>query len=269
VKKLFVFLCFSIALVLFGLSVVQAESVSARLAAMKFPMPTFNELHEQFVHVCGNESGMKSLADQDGILQSLLHGGGGRKSGRGNRGQGYGLDYTRLMRQMAKHSKRTFPPHSKFLLLTAPQRAWLVKRRTRLNRWASTLKLDYSEPSGWPEKMLDGTAMMPWRFFQERCKGLIRSTRAILKGQVRSHCDGRPTTWGSLWDIQKPEGAIAKGWKQIHCDWPPDTPLTCGLKTKLEKWNGTTCARNTFWTWLIIDKEARNGKRKRANGARL
>jgi len=239
--------------------------VPARLAALKIPTPTFDDVHERFVAIVVNESGFKSVADQDGILQSLLHGGGGRKHDRRYRGQGYGLDYTKLMRQMARHSKRTFPANSRFLTLTMAQRLRLARRQTRLNRWTSTLKLDCSDPSGWPEKKPDGTPMLSWRLFRERCQRLVETTRAVLQGKVQSYCDGRPTTWGSIWDIRKPGGALDRGWTEVHCDRPPDNPETCEQLTKLELWNSKTCARNTFWTWATIDKEAEYVERKRAS----
>jgi len=264
-RKLIIALCLCGVSALLSLPVsADPKVVPARLAALKFPTPTFDDLHERFVAIVVNESGFKSIADQDGMLQALLHGGGGRKSGRRYRGQGYGLDYTKLMRQMARHSKRTFPVNSKFLMLTAPQRAWLGKRQTRLNKWTSTLKLDCSEPTGWPKEKPDGTPMLPWRYFTERCQLLIETTRAILKGRVHSFCDGRPTTWGSIWDIERPGGALDRGWTEVHCDRPPDNPETCGQKTKLELWNGTTCARNTFWTWATVDKEAEYVRQERA-----
>lgn len=249
------------------------DALPARVAAGRFPVPTFADVHRAFVRICGNESGMKSLADQDGILQSLLNGGGGgRREGRRYRGQGYGLDYTKLMRRMTRHSKRTFPPDSKFLLLTQPMRARLARRQTRLNKWTSTLELDCRQPAGWPKYKLDGvTPMLPWRNFEERCRLLVETTRRVLQGKVESYCDGRPVTWGSEQDITKPDGAIAKGWTEVHCDRPPDTPETCGEKTKLELWNGTTCARNTFWTWKKTDKEDNRGDEEGAapdSGAR-
>lgn len=240
------------------------QAISAKLAAAKFPVPTFREVHERFNAICANESGFRSLPDQDGILQALLNsGGGGRKAGRNKRGQGYGLDYTRLMRRMARHSMRTFPAGSKFLMLTDAQREWLRGRQTRLNRWTSTLKLDCSQPAGWPRHQLDGkTPMLPWRVYEDRCKALVESTAEVLKGRVRSYCDGRPTTWGNERDVQRKGGPLDQGWAEIHCDRPPDSPEVCGELTRLELWKRSTCARNTFWTWLETDKEATHGQQE-------
>lgn len=261
-------------LILLGLAVsslpVLAEVVPAELASSRYPTPTFKELHEQYAHVCANESGLLSVPDQDGILQSLLYRGGGRKAGRKRKGQGYGLDYTLLMRQMLRHSKRTFPLNSRFLVATAARKEWIEKRRTRLNRWTSTIKLDCSEPEGWPESKLDGTPMLPWRVFEDRCKGFIRSTRAVLQGKVKSHCTGQPTTWGSVQDIIKKGGALEKGWAEIYCDRPPSTPVECdvlrygGQELRAKLWSSKTCARNTFWSWVVKDKEVENGQRERA-----
>lgn len=255
-------------LVLSGLAVARAESVPAHLASRVFPTPTFADVHERFMAIAANESGFKSIADQDGILRALLHGGGGRRAGRHGRGQGYGLDYTKLMRQMARHSKRTFPANSQFLLLTTAQRTWLTKRQTRQNKWASTLKLDCSEPEGWPEKKRDGSPMVSWRYgFRKRCLKLVETTRLVLQGRVRSYCDGQPTTWGSVPDIRRPGGALDQGWVEVHCDRPPDSPETCEELSRQELLNSTTCARNTFWTWMVKDKEDSSDTRSRRPGS--
>ena len=227
--------------------------VSAKLASAELPTPTFDELHRAFVRISANESGFFSLPDQDGILRAMLFGGGGgRKASRNQKGQGYGLDYAKLMRRMARHSKRTFPADSKFLLMTDARRVSLQERQTRLNKWTSTLQLDCQEPAGWPKTTPSGEAMMSWPLvYQERCELLVRTTRQVLKGRVKSFCDGQPTTWGSERDITQPGGALDKGWTEIHCDRPPMDPVSCAQKTKLEIWTSTSgCARNTFWTWL-------------------
>lgn len=241
------------------------QSVSARLASVSYPVPTFAELHERFAALCVNESGFISIPDQDGILRAMLSsGGGGRRAGRNKRGQGYGLDYSRLMRRMARHSTRTFPADSKFLLLSDARRARLAKRQTRLNRWTSTLKLDCTEPAGWPKTKTDGSPMQQWRDYEDRCAVMVESTRAVLKGEVKSRCDGEPTTWGNEKDVEREGGPLDQGWTQIYCDRPPDTPESCAEKTRLEIWRDKTCARNTFWTWIPNDKEERDGNEKEA-----
>lgn len=268
-KKLVSLVCFSVALILFGLSVVRAESVSARLTALKLPTPTFAEVHRAFVRISANESGFFSIADQDGILQSMLNGGGGgRVWSRRHRGTGHGLDYARLMRRMARHSTRTFPPWSKFLSVTVSMRV-LANRQTRLNRWTSTMELDCREPPGWPKTSLSGEPMLPWdKKIRDRCERLVETTHGLLVGRIQSYCNGQPLTWGNESDITRPGGALDKGWTQIHCDRPPGDLASCAQMTRSEIWSSSTgCARNTFWTWLITDREATDGKRKRANGA--
>jgi hypothetical protein len=243
-----------------GVLVVPAQAkVPAWAAAGKVPTPTFSDIHLAYMRIVVNESGFKSLADQDGILQAMLWNGGGRKAGRNRHGQGYGLDYTRLMKRMASHSKRTFPPHSKFLLKTSAERALLVKRQTRLNKWTSTLQLDCSEPEGWPKKKLDGvTSMDPWGSnYGKRCRLVVETTRAFLKGKYESFCTDEPTTWGSVPDIYRPGGPRDGGWLEIHCDRPnPKNPdEDCNQLTKAELRNSKTCAKNHFWTWLKFRSE--------------
>jgi hypothetical protein len=244
-----------------GLSVVpvRAEGLPAWLAAGRMPIPTFAEIHRAFTRICANESGFKSLADQDGILQSLLYAGGGRREGRTLRGQGYGLDYRKLMKRMARHSRRTFPTDSKFLMMSGKQRMLLARRQTRQNKWTSTMQLDCSQPEGWPELKKDGSRRMdPWKsHYGKRCQVLVETTRAFLKGRIKSYCDGRPTTWGSKPDIYRPGGAHDEGWLEIHCDRPnPDNPdEDCDELEKPDLLNSTTCARNHFWTWLKTAKE--------------
>lgn len=249
-----------------------ADVLPAKLASSEFPVPTFNELHEQYARVCAHEGGMLSVADQDGILRSLLYRGGGRRAGRNRRGQGYGLDYALLMRRMLRHSKRTFPSDSRFLAVSVAQKQLIENSRTRLNRWASTLRTDCSKPSGWPEYKLDGvTPMTPWRAYEDRCKRFMRSTRKMLKGRIKSYCTGQPTTWGSVPDIRKRGGALDKGWAEIYCDRPPTTHVECdvlrygGRETRAALWNSRTCARNTFWSWRK-NKEDRSDKRRRQGG---
>lgn len=270
-KRLTVALCLCAALVLPALA-DSGEVVSARLAAYEFPVPTFAELHLAFVRICANESGFFSLPDQDGILQAMLFGGGGgRKAGRNKKGMGYGLDYAKLMRRMGRHSKRTFPSDSKFLLVTDAMRVVIASKQTFLNKWTSTLELDCQRPAGWPEKARSGRPMLSWPLVvQGRCELLVRTTRQVLKGRVESYCDDQPTTWGSEADVEREGGPLDKGWTEVHCDRPPATPESCGKMTKDEIWASTTgCARNTFWTWITKDKEADSGdKEESAAGSR-
>lgn len=263
-------LCLASMVVAIGAVPVRAESkvVSAFLASGRVPTPAFDDIHLAFTRIVVNESGFNSLADQDGILRALMWRGGGRKAGRDKRGQGYGLDYSKLMKRMVAHSTRTFPTNSRFLALTNSQRVLLSRRQTRQNRWTSTLRLNCSEPTGWPKTKLDGSRRMdPWRsHYGKRCQRVVRSTRAFLQGKLRSHCDAQPTTWGSILDIRRPGGALESGWDEVHCDRPnPNNPdEVCDELTKEELLNSKTCARNTFWTWATEDKEAEYVRQERA-----
>jgi len=241
---------------------VRAEQVPARLAAAVMPVPTFDDVHRAYMRIVVNESGFKSLADQDGILQALLWRGGGRKAGRRGYGYGWGLDYRSLMKRMIAHSRRTFPPDSKFLTVTHVQRLRLEKRQTRRNRWTSTLQLDCSEPEGWPEMKRDGSRRMdPWRsHYGKRCRLVVETTRAFLQGRMETHCDGDPTTWGSVSDIYRPGGAHDNDWLEISCDRPhPKNPdYDCDKLTRQQLLNSKFCAKNHFWTWL--EKEQGDGE---------
>lgn len=231
---------------------VRADQISSFIASKQIPIPTFNDIHERFAAIIINESGFKSFADQDGILRALLWNGGGRKSSRNKKGQGYGLDYQKLMKRMAAHSTRIFPSDSKFLNITSEQRILLFKRQTIQNRWTSTLKLDCSEPSGWPE------TYPSWKHhYGKRCKLVIRTTRAFLRGRIKSYCTGQPTTWGSPADVNRPGGPRDKGWKEIFCN--RSSSEYCYELTKKELLNSATCARNQFFNWLEIKKEKTNG----------
>lgn len=225
-----------------------AEQIPAWLASSKVPTPTFKDVHRAYMRIVVNESGFKSRADQDGILQALLYGnGGGRKMARTRHGQGYGLDYTKLMYRMIRHSKRTFPANSRFLPMTTAQRAWLRSKQTRQNKWTSTMKLDCSEPAGWPEKKLDGTGMDPWAAnFGSRCRLVVASTRSFLRGEFPSNCELWPSTWGSHRDVVRRGGPLDQGWTQVNCNAPG---MECADLTKQELRNSEHCARNTFWRW--------------------
>jgi hypothetical protein len=240
--------------VLVACAVVRCEPAIANagrpawLSLERIPTPTFKDVHEQYFRIAWNEAGPKNLADQDGILQSLLFAGGGRKEGRTARGQGYGLDYKKLMLRMIAHSTRTFPADSRFLLFTDAQRTRLVARQTRRNRWTSTLKLDCSEPAGWPERKLDGKPMGSFRLhYGERCQRLVETTREFLKGHIASQCDGQPTTWGAGPDITRRGGPIEEGWTEVFCHHAPSAE--CAELDRRERLNSSVCAQNRFWDW--------------------
>lgn len=241
---------------------VSAEpTISAHRAASRVPVPSFKELHRQYMRVSLHESGWKSRADQNGILESMLFGSGGRVD-RAGRGVGYGLSYARMMKRMVRHSGRTFPRKSRFLVVLSPARlARLDKLRTRRNEWVSDLQLDCSEPASWDE-----VAQGPWIGYVKRCAHLRETTEAFLKGEMANHCDGQPTTWGSEDDTDRPGGPISNGWKEIRCDWPFE-PITIegeeiascvelresaqrNREAKRALLNSTSCGRNRFWTWM-------------------
>jgi len=224
------------------------------------PLPTFDELHEQYARICLNESGFSNVADQDGILQALLYGGGGRRHN-SRRTDRWGLDHRKLMTRMLRHSPRTFPADSRFLPLDADGRSRHADRQTALNRWTSTFTLDCSMPAGWPIVSPDDPAGT-WTKYAQRCQDFTASTRNLLQGNTPTACDGQPTTWGSDDDVLRPGGALDSGWKEIHCDRPPDSKQTCALKSAAERWRSSSCAINTFWTWLEFDDEAAAAARR-------
>lgn len=235
-------LLFSVALLLSGNA--YAETISAKLASASVPTPTFDDVHEQFMRIVVNESGWVSDADADGISRALVSQGGGRDHSRRGRGQGYGLDYSRLMRQMALHSTRTFPSGSKFLVFAQPWRIAKARRhRTYQNEWAATLNLDCDQPRGWQEERSGS-----WLGYIDRCAGLVRRTGEWLRGDRMSHCSGDPTTWGggrlNLFDEPQDD------WREIYCDHPEEGRPPCDDLSLAELRNSRTCARNRFWSWL-------------------
>lgn len=222
----------------------EPRTIPARVAAGKVRSPTFAEVHRQYMRIVVNESGFKSMPDQDGILRTLIRGGGGRLAGRRKRGQGFGLDYTRLMRMMVRHSGRTFPVGSRYLQLLAPWKLRRIARlRTKQNAWTSTLELDCAQPSGWDE-----SAFHTWRGYLTRCALVAQTTLRFLRGVEQSHCEADPTTWGSHKDKVRPNGPIDRGWNQIFCDRVD----ACEALSRQELLNSTQCARNTFWSWLEL-----------------
>ena len=238
-------------------------AISAKLAASRLPTPSFDELHRQYMRVSLHESGWKSLADQNGILESMLFGAGGRRMGRPEgRGVGYGIIYSRLMTRMVRHSGRTFPRDSRFLDALSPGKLVRIsKLRTRRNEWVSDLQLDCSEPRSW-----NMSTQGEWLGYVKRCARLRETTAAFLKGELENHCDGAPTTWGSHEDTYRPGGPVSQGWDEIRCDWPFRTIEVEGeeiasceelraasLKNPEAKrvlLNSTSCGRNRFWTWV-------------------
>lgn len=242
--------------------------VSARVAAARLPIPSFKELHRQYVRLVRNESGWKSYADKNGILRSMLHSGGGRVRRPDRRGMGYGLDYSRLMARMVRHSSRTFPRRSRFLAILSPARlAHISRLRTYNNEWISGLQLDCSQPSGWNEDRSGS-----WLGYVKRCAELVRVTGDFLRGKMPNHCESQPTTWGSESDARRKNGPLAKGWKEIACDWPAEIHIELeGIGTitscpdlreaawehkgaaKLALNNSYECARNRFFDWRVID----------------
>ena len=244
---------------------VGGQSISAKLAAARMPTPSFVELHEQYLHVVVNESGFKSQSDQEGILDALLHGGGGRVEGRRRRGTGYGLDYTRLMSRMVRHSMRTFPRNSRFLRVVDPRKlAHKWSKRTYHNEWTSTIRLDCGQPSGW-----DVAVSKTWLGYVKRCAALVESTRVVLQGRIETHCDGPITTWGSRDDRSRKGGALDSKWHESTCDRPPqvasDPPQEKCAELRANRWrdggaanrmllNSTNCSRNYFFSWLEIEQ---------------
>lgn len=242
------------------LQVEADSSISADEAILYMPTPTFDDVHLAYFRITANEAPFTSLADQDGILQSLLYGGGGRRwAWRGPSickddfdGCGYGLDYVKLMRRMIAHSPRTFPANSKFLVMSDAKRTHHRRRQSKRNLWSSTLKLDCSEPSGWAQ--FSPKRKNHWsRLYGKRCRAAVRSTELLLKGLTRTRCDGQPTTWGNDADTTRPGGPLDGGWKEIFCDRVP--PTTCDLLSGKALLNSKVCAKNRFWTWLIRFKK--------------
>lgn len=236
---------------------VSADSkiTTALDAAQIMSTPTFADIHRAYFRIVANEAPFCSVADHDGILQSLLFGGGGRRwAWRGpsicegkNAGCGYGLDYTKLMKRMIAHSPRTFPANSKFLMLTKEGRERHRARQTDRNLWLSTLQLNCSEPSGWLK--FASKPLQSWQsLYGKRCQFAVRSTELFLKGLTRSHCDGKPTTWGNEKDTYRPGGPLDSGWTEIFCNRVPSE--NCANLSQAALLNSKVCAKNRFWTWL-------------------
>lgn len=224
------------------------SQITALDAAQTMPIPTFHDVHNAYFRIVANEAPFQSVADHDGILQSLLFGGGGRRWLRGEApGTGFGLDYKKLMKRMIAHSPRTFPANSKFLMLDLDERKKHRARQTSRNLWSSTLQLDCSEPAGWSQFATG--PIRDWRkLYFKRCKFAVRSTELFLKGFTRSRCDGRPTTWGNDKDTYRPGGPAESGWQEIHCNRVPQA--TCDNLSQRLLLNSKVCAKNHFWSWL-------------------
>lgn len=235
---------------------VEADSQIAVLdAAQEMPVPTFRDVHRAYFRIVANEAPFRSVADHDGILQALLFGGGGRRwAWRGpsicegkDAGCGYGLDYAKLMKRMIAHSPRTFPANSKFLMLDLEGRKKHRDRQSPRNLWSSTLQLNCSTPAGWRYFM--PSPLQNWsKLYAKRCQFAVHSTELFLRGLKRSHCDGRPTTWGNEKDTYRPGGPADSGWKEIFCDRAPKE--TCDSLSAKALLNSEVCAKNRFWSWL-------------------
>lgn len=234
-------------------------TISAALAASKsVAAVTFREVHEAYVRVVANESGFRSVADQEGILAAQLASGGGRVKSRAGAGTGFGLDYRRLMASIVAHSPRTFPTGSEFLRMLSPARVARAERqRTYQNRWTSTLKLDCSKPALWDE-----VRSGPWLGYAKRCPALVKATERMLQGQVERYCNGSIDTWGSFQDRKRKGGPIDQGWPERLCDrppaGPPDPPTEKCWMLREQRYqdplanqqliNSTNCALNHFFS---------------------
>jgi hypothetical protein len=228
---------------------VSADSkIASEAARQVMPVPTFSDVHRAYFRIVANEAPFYSMADHDGILQALLFGGGGRHWLRGETpGTGYGLDYSKLMKRMIAHSPRTFPANSKFLLLNKEGRERHRARQTSRNLWSSSLQLNCAEPKGWAQFM--PKPVNDWqKLFGKRCRFAVRSTELFLKGFTRSHCTGKPTTWGNEKDTYRPGGPFDSGWKEIFCD--RDRREKCEQLSREARLNSKVCAKNRFWSWL-------------------
>lgn len=250
----------------------EKETIPASVAAARYPVPSFAELHRQFTRVVRNESGWISRADGNGILKSLLFSSGGRDLSRPTKkGVGYGIDYTRLMLRMVKHSGRTFPRKSRFLSMISPGRiAHISRLRTYNNVWVSGLQLDCSEPDGWEEERSGS-----WLGYVKRCAELVEMTGDFLRGEMKNHCMGQPTTWGSESDSRRKGGPLDLGWKEIYCDWPGEflvevdgEEVTDCRSLREAAWqhrgeatraliNSRHCARNRFFDWRQIEDDTK------------
>ena len=238
---------------------VSAQAIPGRLAAGKVLVPSFKELHRQYLRIVLHESGWRSKADQNGILKSLLFDSGGRIGD---------FDHARMMQRMLAHSGRTFPRRSRFLTMLVPsRRRVLEKTRTYHSEWVSAVQLSCAEPVGW-----DRERSGSWSGYRDRCKGLVDTTRAFLRGEMTDHCKGQPTTWGSEDDVRRRNGAMQQGWREIMCDWPAESIMVDGqpvdgcveLREMARKrrsarralLNSDVCARNRFFDWRETERSA-------------
>lgn len=217
-------------------TLLAAGTVLAELRA-----PTFTEVHLAVVRLVRNEAG-NSVPDADGIVRAMAV---------RARNPDRSINLGKLMDRMVRHSPRTFPLDSPWRVLVGPKRLRYVdKLRTQRNRWSSAMTLDCARPEGW---------LSHERWSTEACFVLVDAVRSLLRGEMRSRCDGQPHTWGSLADVAKRQ--IRTRWTEITCDrWRarvPGNSLDChalraqatnreGRRALL---NSTECARNTFWRW--------------------
>jgi hypothetical protein len=229
----------------------QRPPISARLAASKPPLPTFDEVHESFTAIVLNESGWKSVPDTIGIGNVILRHGGGRKHWRMYRGSGYGIDYLKFIRYAARVSSKVFPADSPWVQDALfwrygkrgdKAREQHIRRQKKSSNayWTSTLKKDCSEPAHWKQTHPGKS----WLGYTKRCAALFDMTEKFLKGKLPNWCrteSGEPATprwWGGTMDPPDPE------WEELTCDEPD---ADCDEFDWREDPNNVSCARNSFY----------------------
>jgi len=227
--------------------------VSARLAAEKPRLPTFDDVHERFTAIVLNESGWKSKPDIIGIGGVLVSRGGGRKAWRNYRGSGYGIDYKRFLTYAARASLKIFPVDdpwafpvmvARYNRKGAAAREHHIRRQKRAGNsyWTSTFNLNCSEPKHWAE-----SHDVPWKNYEDRCDILTAKTRGFLEGDHPKWCrtfTGEPAIpqfWGCELDVPRAE---AQGWEELTCN-EPDADCT-GFDWRKDP-NNVSCARNRFF----------------------
>ena len=227
-------------------SVALADTLVERLAHHGLKPPTFDEVHRQYLGLAANESGLRSVPDQDGIFQSLS---------RRARNPDSSIDITKLMIQMMLNSPRTFPIDSPWRAVYQRKKKlkFLDKHRTPRNAWSIQLDLTCQRPEAWPYKTWDVA----------RCFAMVDSTRDLLLGKTKTRCTnkGRVSTWGSSEDVLKRK-IKELGWLEVTCDrvgpMVPGNTLDCdalrGEAAKSKEGrrqlsNTPECAKNLFYYW--------------------
>jgi len=209
-----------------------AQSIPARLASGRsdLPTPNFKAVHLAFTRVVKNEAGWRNPADINGIGQVVLRLGGGRNTARRGRGTGYGLDYRRIMRGIARASPKTFPGTDPWVVpymfgrygtrsITRAREKHLERQKANGNAyWTHTMHADCSKPDHWDEVYPNAD----WRGYEERCPQLFQMTKTWLQGKLPNWCvtaEGesvRPLTWGSRTDM----GWVKRELTRVWCDTP-------------------------------------------------